>query len=107
LTPISRVTVARQPLFEALCSVSDALGVRWRKEDDVLVCRSASYFWDKLKEVPNRYLQRWALSRDAAGGLPFGDFLEMACLTDSQLDSNAVAEGVEHWWGLREWAWLG
>jgi hypothetical protein len=107
LYPVEKVTVPRRPLFEALCAVGDALGARWRKDGDFLVCRSASYFWDRLKEVPNRYLQRWAKSRDANGGLPLAEFLEMATLTDQQLDSVPVAEGIEQCWGLREWGWLG
>src|SRR5207253_1294795 len=64
-------------------------------------------FWDKLAEVPNRCLQRWVHDRDASGGLPFTDFLEMAAMSDEQLDSTAVAEGIEHFWGLREWVHLG
>jgi hypothetical protein len=107
LYPVERVTLPRQPLFQALCTAGDALGARWRKDGDFLVCRSTSYFWDKLKEVPNRYLQRWARSRDVSGGLPLADFLEMGMMTDQQLDSVPVAEGIEHCWGLREWAWLG
>ena len=71
-----------------------------------LLCRSTSYFWDKLKEVPNRYLQRWSQDRDASGGLPLTDFLEMASMSDQQLDSDPVAEGIEQYWHLPEWAWL-
>jgi hypothetical protein len=107
LYPIGKVTGPRKPLFEALCSAGDALGVQWKREGDFLVCRSTSYFWDKLKEVPNRYLERWVRSRDAKGGLPLADFLEMATLTDQQLDSAWVADGIEHCWNLREWALLG
>jgi hypothetical protein len=107
LHPVTRLSLARQPLFQALCSAGDALGARWREDGDYLVCRSTSYFWDRLKEVPNRYLQRWAQSRDANGGLPLADFLEMATLTDQQLDSVPVAEGIEQCWGLREWTWIG
>jgi hypothetical protein len=107
LYPVSKVTVERQPLFEALCKLGDALGVRWRKEGGFMVCRSTRFFWDRLQEVPNRYLQRWAQDRDASGGLPLADFLEMAGMSDPQLDGEAVAAGVEHYWGLREWACLG
>jgi hypothetical protein len=107
LYPMSKVTPPRQSLFESLCAVGDSLGVRWRKDDDFLLCRSTSYFWDRLKEVPNRYLQRWVKSRDANGSLPFADFLEMAAMSDQQLDSGPGGEGIEHFWGLREWAWLG
>jgi hypothetical protein len=57
--PLDRLTVERLPLFDALDRVAEALGVRWRKEGDFLLCRSTSYFWDRLKEVPNRYPTRW------------------------------------------------
>jgi hypothetical protein len=106
LYPLGQVTVERDTLYEALCTVGDALGVRWRKEGDFLLCRSANYFWDKLKEVPNRYLHRWAQDRNAKGGLPLEDFLEMATMTDQQLDSGPVAEGIQRAWGLPEWGWL-
>jgi hypothetical protein len=106
LYPAGKVTVERRSLFEALDKAGDALGSRWRKEGGFLVCRSTSYFWDRLKEVPTRYLQRWARDRDANGSLPFADFLEMAGMPDQQLDAEAVSQGIEHYWGLREWAWL-
>ena len=70
LYPLSKMPMKRQPLFTALCGSGDALGVRWRKDGDFIICRSVSYFWDKLQEVPNRYLRRWAQDRDASGGLP-------------------------------------
>jgi hypothetical protein len=107
LYPLDKMMLQNQPMFEALCTAGDALGARWRKDDDFLVCRSTRYFWDKLKEVPNRYLQRWVQDRDTSGGLPLKDFLEMASMTDPQLDSETVAKGIEQIWGLREWAWLG
>jgi hypothetical protein len=97
---LDKVTVPRKPLFEALCTVSDALGVRWSRDGDFLLCRGTSYYWDKLKEVPNRLLQRWIASRDANGGLPLADFLEMAALSDQQLDSVVVSEAIAHCWGL-------
>src|SRR5262249_53734575 len=37
LYPLDRMRVRSQPLFEALCTVGDALGVRWRKDGDFLV----------------------------------------------------------------------
>jgi hypothetical protein len=107
LYPVGKLIVDRRPLFQALCAVGDTLGVRWTKDGGYVLCRSTSYYWDKLREVPNRYLRRWARDRDENGGLPFTDFLEMATMSDPQLDSAPVAEGIEHYWGLREWAHLG
>jgi hypothetical protein len=103
--PVPPVTVERRPLFEGLCQVADALGVRWKKEGDFLVCRSASFFWDKLKEVPNRYLARWRENKVKQRGLPLEDLLEMAALSEQQLNSATVGKVVQHCWGLDEW-WL-
>src|SRR4029453_2059638 len=96
----------RATLFDALCRAGDTLSLRWKKDGNFLLARSTSYFWDKLKEVPNRLLGRWQADRRAAGGLPLEDLLEMATLTDQQLDSRFVGEGVVHAWGLREWGML-
>jgi hypothetical protein len=106
LCPVAKVVVSRKTLFAALCQVGDAMGERWTKDGDFLLGRSTSYFWDKLKEVPNRFLQRWTKDRDANGGLPLADFLEMASLSDQQLGSGLVAEGIMFGWGLREWSSL-
>jgi hypothetical protein len=106
LSPVAKVVVSQKTVFDALCQVGDAMGVRWTKDGQFLLGRSTSYFWDKLKEVPNRLLQRWAKSRDTNGGLPLADFLEMASLSDQQLGSALVAEGIMYGWGLREWSYL-
>lgn len=106
LYPISKVTTERTSVFEALCAVSDAMGVRWRKGDDFLLGRSASYLWDERREVPNRYLIRWARDQEASGGLPVSDFLEMATMSDQQLDSDLMAQAMEQYWRLPDWALL-
>jgi hypothetical protein len=105
--PLDRVTVERLSLFDALDGVAEPLGVRWRKEGDFLLCRSTRYFWDRLKEVPNRYLVRWQQDRRTKDGLPFEDFLEMAALSDQQLDSTIVGQVIDHCWGLKEWGVIG
>src|SRR5262249_50310255 len=84
---IEKVTVERKPLFEALSRVANAVGVQWSKDGNFLIARSTTSFWDRLKEVPNRLLQRWAKSREANSGLPVADLVEMAMLSDRQLDS--------------------
>jgi hypothetical protein len=103
---LAPVTVTGKSLFEALCTVSDAMGVRWKKEGDFVLGRSTSYFWDRLKEIPNRLLHRWIADRDAHGGLPLADMLEMASLPDQQLDSVIVNEAITHCLGLRDWGQL-
>jgi hypothetical protein len=61
------------------------------------------FFWDKLKEVPNRLINKWREDRIAQGSLPFDDLIEMAGLSDPQLDSQFVAQGLKHCAGLAEW----
>jgi hypothetical protein len=106
LYPARKVTPPRGDLFDALCTAGDALGSRWIKEGDFILCRSTSYFWDRLKEVPHRLLQRWARDRKSTEGLPLADFLEMAALSDQQLSSTTVGEVIQHYWGLWEWQHL-
>jgi hypothetical protein len=48
---------------------------------------------------------RWQEDKRKQGGLPLEDLLEMASLTDQQLDSATVGKVIEHCWGLDEW-WL-
>jgi hypothetical protein len=104
--PASDFALKGISLFDALCRAGDRLGVRWTKDADYLLCRSTSYFWDRLNEVPNRYLERWQRSRQAHGGLPLADFLEMGLLPDPQLASSRVAEVVSHCWNIPEWRLL-
>jgi hypothetical protein len=95
------MTVNNRVLFDALCDTGDGLRVRWRKDGDYLLCRSTSYFWDKLKEVPRRQLVRWR--RDAQGdGLPLSDVLEMTRGTEQQIASGSVGRVIHHCWKLPE-----
>ena len=97
------VQMSRMSVFDALCKEGDALGVKWRKDGDFLLCRSSSYFWDKLKEVPRRQLERWAQDSQSKDGLPLEDLLEMATCSDASLDSALVGQGVLTCWNLSEW----
>src|SRR5581483_4826440 len=74
---------------------------------DWLQLRTTSYFNDRLKEVPNRLLNRWAASRRRNGALTVEDLVEIAQLTDAQLDSRTMAEGARLLYGLREWQLAG
>ncbi len=94
-------------LFDVLCEVSGVLGTRWRQDGGVLLCRSTSFFWDKLKEIPNRNLERWQAARDTHRGLPLEALLEMGRLSDVQLDSAVTEEAVLCLWGLRDYSLLG
>src|SRR5262249_19772770 len=73
------------------------------KEIDWLQFRSATYYHDRLKEVPNRHLSRWASARRQQGMLSLDQVVEIAQLTDGQLDGAEMAEGARECWGLKEW----
>jgi hypothetical protein len=99
----SALTMENKSLFDALCRIGETMGVQWRKDGDFLLGRSASFFWDKLKEVPNRSLARWQEDRQRNKALSFDALMEMNALTDAQLDSLTMAQGARHCWGIEEW----
>jgi hypothetical protein len=103
LHPVSTLTLKDRPLFEALNQVCDAMRLRWNKDGKWVQIRSTSFFHDRLKEVPNRLLSRWSASRKEHGALTFDDLMEIAVLTDAQLDAGSVAEGIRELYGLAEW----
>jgi Putative zinc-finger len=118
------VSVRNQPLFDALNHLADAMRMRWCKEagvgtaarsgagrgsgaGDWLQFRTTSYFNDRLKEVPNRLLNRWAAARRRNGALTVEELVEIAQLSDAQLDSRTMAEGARLLYGLTEWQLAG
>ncbi len=105
--PTADVTVRSATLFDGLCHDCDQMGMLWKQDDEFLQVRSASFVWDKLKEVPRRLLVRWKTDAQRDGGLPLDDLLEMAGLSDQQLDSAVVGRVVEHCWDLPEWSTVG
>jgi RNA polymerase sigma-70 factor, ECF subfamily len=90
-------------LFDALNQLADAMRLRWAKEGDWLQFRSASYYDDRIKEVPNRLLRRWSEARQRRGALSLDELAEIAGLSDAQLDAEEVAEGARDCFGLAEW----
>jgi hypothetical protein len=99
------VSVQGKPTFDSLNSLADAMRLRWSKDPDSgwLQFRSASFFHDRLKEVPNRLLNRWAVARREHGALTLDSVLEIAHLPDAQLDAEEMAEGARAIFGLAEW----
>jgi hypothetical protein len=110
------LTVRNAPLFDALNRLSDTARLRWSWDrahapsgdkpaapSGWLQFRSASFFHDRVKEVPNRLLSRWSGSRHRHGGLTIEDLVEIAGLADPQLDSRDQAEGARRCFGLAEW----
>jgi hypothetical protein len=97
------VTMRAQPLFTALNRLADGMRLRWNKEDHWLQLRSTSFYDDRLKEVPNRLLTRWAAARRQHGFLTLEDLVEIAQLPDTQLKGEEMAEGARLCYGLAEW----
>jgi hypothetical protein len=97
--------VRNTTLFDALSRLSDTMRLRWsrEKEGNWLQFRSVSYYDDRLKEVPNRLLTRWAAARRQQGGLTLEDLCEIIRLTDVQLNSDTMAEGARELFDLQEW----
>jgi putative zinc finger protein len=103
LYPSAMVSCENQRLYDALNRLADAMRLRWREEGEWLQFRSASYFHDRLKEVPNRLLAHWAAARRQRGDLALEELLEIAGLSDAQLDASGTAEGARELYGLQEW----
>jgi hypothetical protein len=97
------VAMQNRPLADALNRLADILRLRWNKEGDWLQFRSASFFNDRIKEVPNRLLTRWAALRRQRGALTLDDLTEIAGLPDAQLDAAEMAEGARLCHGVAEW----
>jgi hypothetical protein len=103
LYPAEELSVQNLSLFDALNRLADTMRLRWTKEGSWLQFRTTSYFNDRLKEVPNRLLTRWVASRREHGALTLDDLVEIAQLSDAQLDSVVMAEGAGTCLGLTEW----
>jgi anti-sigma factor RsiW len=97
------VSVTNQPIFEALNQLAGAMKLRWDKQGKWLQFRTASFYNDRLKEVPNRLLSHWSAARPKSGWLPLAQLLEMARCSDAQMDAADMAEGTRVCWGLPEW----
>jgi hypothetical protein len=103
LYPLSALSAEPAPLFDALNRLADTMHLRWTKDGQWLQFHSAAYFQDRLKEVPNRLLTRWAASRREHGSLTLDDIIEIAQLTDAQLSAGEMARGARLLYGLAEW----
>jgi hypothetical protein len=122
LYKVETVSLRNQSLFDALNHLADAMRLHWHKESGPaaeptrrvpseggwgtrpwLQFRSASYYHDRLKEVPNRLLRRWQAARREQGILTLDDLVEIAGLPDAPLDAREMAEGAKEIWGMAEW----
>jgi hypothetical protein len=105
LYPPSPLIVRDLPLCDALNHLAGTMGLRWAEDSqgDWLQFRSVSFFNDRLKEVPNRLLSRWAAARRQHRALRLEDLVEIAQLPDAQLNGAQMAEGARLLFGLAEW----
>lgn len=97
------VTLKDVSLFDALNRLSDTMRDRWGKENDWFQFRSAGFFNDRPKEVPNRLFERWAESQRTHGAFTVEDFIGIAQLTDMQLNADTTAQGAQLLFGLKQW----
>jgi hypothetical protein len=99
----AELSLKNRPLFEALNAVADRMRLRWSREGGWFQFRSTSFYDDRLKEVPNRLLERWAAARRRQGMLTLEDLVEIAELSNAQLRAQEMADGARECWGLAEW----
>jgi hypothetical protein len=102
------VSARNQPLFDALNHLADVMRLHWNKDTQGgwLQFRSTSFYNDRLREVPNRLLSRWAAARRRHGMLPLDDLMEIIQLPDAQLLAPEMTEGAQLCFGLSEWSLL-
>jgi hypothetical protein len=98
-----KLTESDVTLFAALNRIGDKMRERWTKADGWLKFRSASWFYDRPKEVPARQLTRWAASRKEHGALTLDDLSEIASLSNVQLDALTTYQGALARYDLQEW----
>ena len=103
LYPPGKLTETDVTLFDALNRLGDKMRERWTKADGWLKFRSASWFYDRPKEVPARRLTRWAASRKEHGALTLEDLSEIASLSNGQLDALTTYQGALARYDLQEW----
>jgi hypothetical protein len=97
------VTAIDQSGYAALNQLCRTMLLRWDRDGEWLQFRSRRYYHDRLKEVPNRLLERWAAARRRQGAPLPDDLAEVAGLSDAQLDATDMAEGARELYGLEEW----
>jgi hypothetical protein len=91
-------------LFQTLCTLGDVCKLRWDERNGVLTFRSVSFFNDRPKEVPNRWIRKWVENRKSKEETALLDnVLEMSGLRDEQLNADALSEGMVALFGMDEW----
>jgi beta-lactamase regulating signal transducer with metallopeptidase domain len=76
---------AATPLYQLL---EDQAGFaqRWDRKGDLIRLRARTWFFERPREIPLRFVRRWRESYEKEGGLSLAQYLEMVTqLRDSQL----------------------
>jgi hypothetical protein len=89
--------------FDALNRACDNARLRWEEKDGFVTFRSTDFFNMRLKEVPNRLMDRWSQLRKEKKTLTAEELREISRLTDFQLDASGMTQGATELWGLDEW----
>jgi hypothetical protein len=98
-----QLTTLGTTLFAGLNKVSGEARLNWRASEGWITFRTASFFNDRLKEIPARHLDRWAKARKESGWLTPEALAEIASLADSQIESRHISDGAVAVHGLKEW----
>lgn len=98
-----KLTSYRNALFDNLNGACDAMHVRWSQDEGWLVGRSRAYYWQRVNEVPKSQLLAWSHDRQRRGFTSIDSVLEMASMTDRQLQSVEVGRTIVNQWKLMEW----
>jgi RNA polymerase sigma factor (sigma-70 family) len=96
-----------QVLWEALAAVEGPEAALMRAEARrMLAALVAQLRADQREALLLQYMERlarWAARRRQHGALMLDDVVEIAQLSDAQLDAAEMAEGARECWGLAEW----
>lgn len=97
------VTAKDMRLYAALNHLCDTMKLRWSQEEGWIRARSLTFFHDRLKEIPDRLLEKWSASRRKNGMVTLDDLVEIGQLSDAQLDSEPINVGAMACYDLKEW----
>jgi len=90
-------------LYDALSAACDDMHYRWRLDEGFLTGRSEAYHWQRQNEVPKHLLLKWQKIQKTNGRLSLDQVVEMANLSDRQLNAAEVGKAIYHLWQLPEW----
>jgi hypothetical protein len=93
----------RANLFDALSAACDDIHYRWRLDEGFVTGRSVAFHWQRQNEVPKHLLSKWQKVRKSSGQLNLEDVVEMAELSERQLNAPEAGKAIYNSWQLPEW----